>query len=307
MKKVLVIVIVGIILSFSFSTVFTETVAKQETTIHFPDVSRVGIYTGEVNEEGQPDGHGFFEATNGEGIRYIVVGDWENGCVTGEAWQVWEDGTMQIGTFRNGSFIKGKISQDAEMYEYNIEDDVYVSGYNPDSIFTMNIGRLDDDSIISLFSNIFHSEPIMVDGNYAWDGTGYTFCGLDMQYGLIMVENNTIQSACFSIVETEWEDYEQLNSYIEEGFSLIERANARIGKRIVSAVDNTVIGDFSFDEQCKQILIGNAVLNGDTRYTGVFSDTDFVVVMDIHSKISASNPRSSNGDNTIQVIFMITR
>lgn len=111
--SILLIIIVFI------SNASAETVIKQEMTIIFPNVTRTGVYSGEVNENGKPDGFGVFEAVNGEGNRYIIVGEWVDGQQTGEAWCLWENGDFTIGLYDDGHFVAGKYARDVNYIEYD--------------------------------------------------------------------------------------------------------------------------------------------------------------------------------------------
>ena len=96
-----------------------ETVIKQEISVTFPDVTRTGVYSGEVNDNGKPDGFGVFEAVNGEGNRYIIVGEWVDGHMTGQAWEIWENGDLNIGQFEDGHFVSGKYARDVKIQKYD--------------------------------------------------------------------------------------------------------------------------------------------------------------------------------------------
>lgn len=89
------------------ATASAESVTRLRITIDFTDVSREGLYTGEINESGRPDGFGVFEAVNTMGLQYYVLGEWKDGIMTGHGWKVSADGSLMIGAFENGNFIRG--------------------------------------------------------------------------------------------------------------------------------------------------------------------------------------------------------
>ena len=89
MKKLLA---VALVLCLLIPCAFAETVVRQTVSVVFTDVTRKGLYTGEVNENGAPHGFGVFEAVNGDGLKYIIVGEWVNGSQSGESWRAIEDG-----------------------------------------------------------------------------------------------------------------------------------------------------------------------------------------------------------------------
>ena len=92
-----------------------EFAVKKEITaaIGADDNGATGLYTGEINKDGLPEGYGVLEAeTNGEKWKY--VGDWKNGQMEGEGWKVYENGMMHIGTFLRGYAIKCDAYQAAD-------------------------------------------------------------------------------------------------------------------------------------------------------------------------------------------------
>lgn len=59
--------------------------------LELPDVIRKGTYSGETMN-GIPNGFGVFETTNSSGINWHYIGQWENGEMSGEGGQYWDDG-----------------------------------------------------------------------------------------------------------------------------------------------------------------------------------------------------------------------
>ena len=66
-----------------------------------------GFYTGELNENGNPDGFGVFFATSYLGIMYYMIGQWTDGVFSGQGWKVCADGMVAIGYFESGNFVSG--------------------------------------------------------------------------------------------------------------------------------------------------------------------------------------------------------
>lgn len=85
-----------------------DTVIQMTYIVKLPDVIREGKYTGEV-KDGIPHGYGLFEATNSDGINWHYIGTWDNGNMTGEGGQYWNDGSCTIGTYENGNMLSGHI------------------------------------------------------------------------------------------------------------------------------------------------------------------------------------------------------
>ena len=119
MKKLL-----GIVLVFCLLTPYalSETVIKHTVTLSFSDIEREGIYSGEINDNGIPNGYGIFEATNPLGVKYIMIGNWTNGSLNGEGWRACDTGEMYIGNFYNSIFLEGVYSYDPKMKPYKDYD-----------------------------------------------------------------------------------------------------------------------------------------------------------------------------------------
>lgn len=121
MKKIIVFLLICLVCLPIY--VCAETVVKYETEAIFTDVTRTGLFTGEINQDGKPDGFGVFEAVNSEGIKYVVVSEWKDGKQNGYGWTLWESGDFNIGEYLNGRFILGKYGRNNYAKEYNILDD----------------------------------------------------------------------------------------------------------------------------------------------------------------------------------------
>ncbi len=68
-----------------------EFASKMDYVLELPDVIRKGTYSGETMN-GIPNGFGVFETTNSSGINWHYIGQWENGKMSGEGGQYWDDG-----------------------------------------------------------------------------------------------------------------------------------------------------------------------------------------------------------------------
>jgi len=85
-----------------------ENVVKMPYTVKMSDVTREGKYTGQL-VDGLPHGYGAFETTNSQGVNWHYLGNWENGCMTGNGGQYWDDGRATVGTFANNDMIYGTV------------------------------------------------------------------------------------------------------------------------------------------------------------------------------------------------------
>lgn len=78
-----------------------KTVSDQEITLDFAFGTRKGTYSGEVNDNGIPDGVGTFSSKNDEGTGWTYNGDWENGHWNGKGTSVYDTGDKYSGNYRN--------------------------------------------------------------------------------------------------------------------------------------------------------------------------------------------------------------
>lgn len=107
MKKI-ALFCTALVFLFSFAVVAnaeTDVVVQMTCIIRLPDVIREGKYTGEV-QNGVPHGYGMFEAVNSAGVGWHYIGEWDNGNMTGQGGQYWNNGKVVVGTFENGSVIE---------------------------------------------------------------------------------------------------------------------------------------------------------------------------------------------------------
>jgi len=108
MKKVLSIFTLVMLLC---SIACAENVIRVPYNLFVEDTILPGQYTGEM-ENNLPEGFGIFEAISPSGIPCHYIGEWENGLMNGSGSIHWDDGSIEIGLYRNGVFVSGK-------YNYN--------------------------------------------------------------------------------------------------------------------------------------------------------------------------------------------
>ena len=101
------------VLLFSFSVIAeAETVAQMTYIVKMPDVIREGTYTGEV-QNGVPHGYGVFVTKNSSGVYWHYLGEWENGEMSGNGGQYWDNGQSHVGTFAANDIVCGYMHQSA--------------------------------------------------------------------------------------------------------------------------------------------------------------------------------------------------
>lgn len=84
-----------------------EVVAQMTYTVVLPDVTREGLYTGEV-QEGVPHGYGVFHTVNANGVKWHYLGEWVNGEMCGKGGQYWDSGYYMVGSYEHNDMIDGK-------------------------------------------------------------------------------------------------------------------------------------------------------------------------------------------------------
>lgn len=72
-----------------------------EMTLQLSFGERTGIYDGEVDENGIPNGMGTFTTTNSEGVKWTYRGQFVDGHFEGEGMTTWANGYREVGTYHN--------------------------------------------------------------------------------------------------------------------------------------------------------------------------------------------------------------
>lgn len=75
--------------------------AGTEMTLSLSFGEKTGIYNGEVNEEGLPDGNGTFTSKNSEGVEWVYTGQFVDGHFEGEGETTWENGDREAGVYHD--------------------------------------------------------------------------------------------------------------------------------------------------------------------------------------------------------------
>ncbi len=102
-------------------------VTDKEMSLNLAYGERSGIYTGEVNEQGIPNGKGKFTTKNSQGDPWVYEGDFKNGHFDGVGKTTWvNDGETKSGTYTNDRLNgQGKITKGNKVtYEGNFENGV---------------------------------------------------------------------------------------------------------------------------------------------------------------------------------------
>lgn len=107
MKKLTALLLV-IVMLLGMATACAETVVNRRMTVTAADYSREGLYTGEI-KNGQPHGFGVFVAQNGAGVAWHYIGAWKNGLMEGEGGTYWDDGSLEIGVYKRGAMVSGRV------------------------------------------------------------------------------------------------------------------------------------------------------------------------------------------------------
>ena len=87
----------------SIETSSTLGVYEGEITLNFLFGTRTGTYSGEIDENGLPDGRGKFTSKNSTGEIWTYEGEWIAGHWEGTGTSTWESGQVYSGEFTNDS------------------------------------------------------------------------------------------------------------------------------------------------------------------------------------------------------------
>jgi serine/threonine protein kinase len=85
-----------------------EEVAKEVKDLYFESSLGPCSYTGQVDDENKPNGHGVAKWASGAGISYD--GEWVHGVMEGKAFYVQRVGDTFEGTFKGGHYEKGRYT-----------------------------------------------------------------------------------------------------------------------------------------------------------------------------------------------------
>ena len=215
-----------------------------------------------------------------KGEKYIVVGDWVDGALTGKEWMVWDNGEMNIGEYDCGEFISGIYYRGAVKNEYKKEDDA-TQGYTLDTVLQINMSSLDDESIIQLFSNILGSTPLKVDEGLIWTAIGKQFCGLNVQAVWAMLNaDGTISTVSYLMETNGYNNTSDLDANRGIVETLINRTNARLGKAGIPVLDGNRIAFSNFDENVITLIRGKVITENSTTYAYTWDDS-YAVVVDV--------------------------
>lgn len=86
------------------STIWITSCAK-EITLNLSYGDRTGKYTGEMTEDGVPNGYGKFTSENVDGDKWTYEGQFQDGHFEGDGIMTWETGTVDIGTYHNDVIV----------------------------------------------------------------------------------------------------------------------------------------------------------------------------------------------------------
>ena len=96
--------------------VFSLAGCGEEMTLNLSYGDRTCTYSGDVNEQGLPHGQGKFTSTNLEGEKWTYEGKFKNGHFDGEGKTTWENGTMEIGTYKDDVIVPMKGNEIKSLY-----------------------------------------------------------------------------------------------------------------------------------------------------------------------------------------------
>ena len=106
------------LLAFLLSVVMvlSLTGCGKEMTLEFSFGERTGTYSGDLSEQGLPNGQGKFTTTNSEGDKWTYEGAFVNGHFEGEGKTTWKNGRVEIGTYKNDVIVPMKGDEILSLY-----------------------------------------------------------------------------------------------------------------------------------------------------------------------------------------------
>ncbi len=96
--------------------VFSLAGCKKEMTLNLIYGDRTGTYSGDVNEQGLPNGQGKFTSVNSDGGKWTYEGEFKNGHFDGEGKTTWESGQVEIGTYKDDVIVPLKGDEIKTLY-----------------------------------------------------------------------------------------------------------------------------------------------------------------------------------------------
>lgn len=108
-------------------------ICNKEINLEFRFGDRDGIYTGEIDSNGLPNGTGSFSSQNDDGLKWTYYGEWKNGHFNGAGITKFDDGSCETGNYKNdyldGTCVYNEDDGYSECvnYEDGTEEEVYYS------------------------------------------------------------------------------------------------------------------------------------------------------------------------------------
>lgn len=122
-------IIVGALLPLIIVGCGNEKVSNKEIKVMFGEqnkIEKTGIYSGEVDKNGIPNGTGLFKSANSQGLEWTYEGEFSAGVPNGKGVTNFANGYKQEGTYKAGNLNgKGKETQNGKTtYEGDYKDGV---------------------------------------------------------------------------------------------------------------------------------------------------------------------------------------
>lgn len=106
----------GIIACLVCCLAFSLMGCSKKMTLNLSYGDRVGKYSGELSEDGIPNGKGKFVSTSENGEKWTYEGDFKDGHFDGEGKTTWENGQVEIGTYKDDVIVPLKGDETKSLY-----------------------------------------------------------------------------------------------------------------------------------------------------------------------------------------------
>lgn len=103
MKRIAALFLAALVIVLSATSALAAGtgVTEEEMTLELATGTCTGVYSGEINGDGLPDGNGAFTSEDEQGQTWTYEGQWSDGHMNGTGTRTWDSGETHTGTYAN--------------------------------------------------------------------------------------------------------------------------------------------------------------------------------------------------------------